>query len=101
VRASDDVIAFEGRNFEVTDCDLYSSWGVITTDGVGTTPAAQAQSGYGYVARNKLWNGHGPTFDLDGSKQWIFEANQIVGTSVMAGGHGARFETEVYTRGCH
>ena len=43
--------------------------------------------GYGLLARNRLFNGKGPTVDCDGAKQWIVEDNQITGVSPMSGGN--------------
>jgi hypothetical protein len=75
------VVAIAGRNWEISDSDIYSSWGIL-----GTQPIAE-HAAYGLLARNKLYVGKGMAVGVDGSKQWIVEGNMITGTSVMAGGN--------------
>jgi hypothetical protein len=80
------VVVMNGRNWEISDSDIYSSWGVLKQPHVHTYDPKE-MGGYGLLARNKLWNGKGPTVDCDGAKQWIVEENQITGVSPMSGGN--------------
>ena len=75
-----------GRNWEVSDCDIYSSWGVFTQPHTALLDPKE-MGGYGYLARNRLFNGKGPTVDCDGAKQWIVEDNVVTGVSPMSGGN--------------
>ena len=79
-------IQTNGRNWEVSDCDIYSSWGVFTQPHTGLLDPKE-MGGYGYLARNRLFNGKGPTVDCDGAKQWIVEDNVVTGVSPMSGGN--------------
>lgn len=75
------LVHMAGRNWQITDCDLYSAWGVLSGNMAGR------DAGFGWMARNKVYNGHGATFNADGASQWIVEQNEITGVSVMAGGN--------------
>lgn len=83
------VLMTNARNWEVTDCDLYSTTTVISSQ----RPSCRAKvwpgqchaSYYGYVARNRLWNG-AAAHVMNQWMQVIFEQNDISGTSLMAMG---------------
>ena len=80
-------IMVNGRNWEVSDCEIYSSWGVIGQSFAPPVVDLLARGGYGLVARNQLHNGRGATFGADSAKEWLIEDNTIAGTSVMSGGN--------------
>eukprot|EP01052_Picozoa_sp_SAG31_P008707 SAG31_NODE_443_length_15645_cov_51.693169_6_plen_1007_part_00 len=67
-----------GKNWEVSDCDLYASDKVFRTDG----PVAAR---YGLVARNRIWFGSTVHW-FDQIKQVIFEHNAATGVSLVSGG---------------
>ena len=54
-------LLINGRNWEVTDCDLYSTTAVISSQRPSCLhkvwPGECHAASYGYVARNRLWNG--------------------------------------------
>ena len=60
-------IQTNGRNWEVSDCDIYSSWGVFSQPHTARLDP-QEMGAYGYLARNKLYNGKGSTVDCDGPR---------------------------------
>lgn len=57
---------------------MYSSWGVFAQPHTHLLDPDEMGS-YGYLARNKLYNGKGSTIDCDGAKQWIVEDNEVTG----------------------
>lgn len=67
-----------GKNWEVSDCDLYASDKVFRTD----SPVAAR---YGLVARNRIWFGSTVHW-FDQIKQVIFEENTCTGISLVSGG---------------
>ena len=59
------VVALNGNNFIITDCDLYGSYNVLQSMASNTKTGCVATSWpnschgatYGYIARNAIWNG--------------------------------------------
>lgn len=80
------VLMVNGRNWEVTDCDLYATATVISSQRSSCRnkvwPGECHASYYGYVARNRLWNG-AAAHVMNQWMQVIFEQNAIVGTSLF------------------
>lgn len=85
------LLALHGRIFEVTDCDLFSTYDVIqsmTTNWMcnkAVWPNNCHGAFFGVVARNRIYNGGAAHF----TNQWnqvIFENNYIHGISVIAMG---------------
>ena len=90
-------IAANGRNWEITDSDVYSSAGVVSHNNDNNADANDTEmSAYGLLARNKFWNGKGAALGTDGGKQWIVEDNTVTGTSVMAGGNSLATGTTAF-----
>ncbi len=83
------VLMTNARNWEVSDSDLYATATVISSQ----RPSCRAKvwpgechaSYYGYVARNKIWNGAAGHV-MNQWMQVIFENNDISGASLMAMG---------------
>eukprot|EP00035_Acanthoeca_spectabilis_P027908 m.468354 g.468354 ORF g.468354 m.468354 type:complete len:509 (+) comp27404_c0_seq1:103-1629(+) len=73
------VLAVNGRNWEVSDCNIYSSWAVLRQGLVGNLDPLEL-GGYGLFVRNIIHNGKGSALQSDGAKQWIIEGNTITGT---------------------
>jgi hypothetical protein len=69
-----------GRNLFVTDCDLWSSYNVISTLQAGN------RIQFVQIARNKIWNGGAAHF-TPSAQQWVFEDNKITGISTTAMGN--------------
>lgn len=55
------VVQINARNYEITDCDLYGAFNVISSQRLGCMakvwPGNCHASYYGYIARNTIYNG--------------------------------------------
>mmetsp|Transcript_22093 Transcript_22093/g.66317 ORF Transcript_22093/g.66317 Transcript_22093/m.66317 type:complete len:262 (-) Transcript_22093:2313-3098(-) len=86
------LIWVHGINFEVSDCDLWSTWSVIHSSGIdnpvlsGWTYSGFQSARYGLVLRNTIYNG-GACHWFDGAKQVVFEANTCIGNNPMTMGN--------------
>lgn len=73
------LVWIHGQNFEVTDCDLWSTWSVFHSSGpVGAR--------FGLIARNRIYNG-GACHWFDNGRELIFEHNTCIGNNPMAMGN--------------
>eukprot|EP00041_Stephanoeca_diplocostata_P021865 m.516564 g.516564 ORF g.516564 m.516564 type:complete len:884 (+) comp21929_c0_seq8:155-2806(+) len=93
------LIMLNGKNFEITDCDLFADVDVLQFyspgyPGVGHIHGAQ----YGYIARNRIWNG-GSSHFMNQWQQVLFEHNDVTGVSLMSGGQS--FGTGPWGGFCH
>jgi hypothetical protein len=89
------MFALFGTNFEVVDCDLWSSWEVFMTatltdkkdDGswIYFNVTGFHDTSYGNIARNTIWSAGGCHW-FDGTQQVIYENNECTGVGRMAGG---------------
>jgi hypothetical protein len=72
----EEAVRFRGKNFEMTDCDIYASgMGILTF---------RAKSGV--IARNHIFYGRG-AFDLESADRLIFEDNFLGGACPLAAGN--------------
>jgi hypothetical protein len=79
------VVRAIGRNFQITDCDLWGSGQVIAVDPHGF--AGRQRPWYGVIAGNRIAYGYqGHLFE--NVDRLIFEGNEVVGYGSTAGGNG-------------
>ena len=90
------LIDLHARNFEITDCDLYSTAFIINSQAFhckSSLPGQCAGAQYGYVARNIFWNGMGGSHYMCLWQQVIFEQNVGIGSSLVS--HGQAYDTGI------
>ena len=73
------VVWLGGRNLFVTDCDLWSSYNVLSTLQNGN------RIQFATIARNRIWNGGAAHF-TPSLQQAVFEDNTMTGISTTAMG---------------
>jgi hypothetical protein len=79
------VLRLTGRNFQITDCDLWGSGAVLSIDPHGFT--GQRGPWYGVISRNRI--AYGSTGHLfENVDCLIFEDNDVRGRGTGAGGNG-------------
>jgi len=79
-------LVLPGKNFEVTDCDIYASnYGVWL--GSGSYLHGNAGPRYGLIARNTIRFGGQRGWRIQKCDKIIFEHNQIVGNNLLAQGN--------------
>lgn len=79
------VVRVIGRNFQITDCDLWGSGQVIAVDPHGF--AGKTRPWFGVVAGNRIAYGYqGHLFE--NVDRLVFEDNELVGMGSTAGGNG-------------
>ena len=79
------VIRVVGKNFQITDCDLWGSGQVIAVDPHGF--AGRQRPWYGAISGNRIAYGYqGHLFE--NVDRLIFEGNEVVGHGSTAGGNG-------------
>lgn len=86
-----------GRNYQISDCDLWATWSVLYS---GLTPPPPGpptsdphasrgpwlNSEFGLITGNTIWNG-GNCHWFDSVHMLIYEGNTCTGNSAMAGGN--------------
>ena len=76
-------------NWEVSDCDLWSTWSVFHTSGIyapvisGHSYLGWQTARWGLIQRNKIFNG-GACHWFDQGKQILFEENTCIGNNPMS-----------------
>ncbi len=79
------VVRVIGRNFQITDCDLFGSGQVVAVD--PHTFAGRQRPWYGVIARNRIaYGAQGHIFE--NVDRLIFEDNEVVGHGSTAGSNG-------------
>ncbi len=86
IRQTGAAIRVVGRNFEISDCDIYGSNQGISIDphhftGPGGAPRC------GVIARNRICYG-GQGYMLENLDGLIFEGNEVMGADLASGGNG-------------
>ncbi|MBM3957130.1 MAG: hypothetical protein FJ313_03670, partial [Gemmatimonadetes bacterium] len=97
------VLRLTGRNFQVTDCDLWGSGAVLSLDPHCFT--GQRGPWYGVISGNRI--AYGSTGHLfENADCLIFERNDVMGRGTCAGGNGIstywnNFSRHIYYAGNH
>jgi hypothetical protein len=97
------VLRLTGRNFQVTDCDLWGSGAVLSLDPHGFT--GQRGPWCGLISGNRI--AYGSTGHLfENADCLIFENNDMMGRGTCAGGNGIstywnNFSRHIYYAGNH
>lgn len=97
------VLRLTGRNYQVTDCDLWGSGAVLSIDPHSFT--GQRGPWYGVISRNRI--AYGATGHLfENADCLIFEGNDVMGRGTCAGGNGIstywnNFSRHIYYAGNH
>jgi len=102
------LIWIHGLNFEIADCDLWSTWSVFhacspkgmylcgTNRGGGGNQTAR----FGTVVRNTVWNG-GSCHWLDNVGQIVFESNSCTGNNPVSAVHSILVLVLLHCMACH
>ena len=80
-------VRLHGKNFEVTDCDIYASG----------QPLFTFFAHVGLIARNRIFSGQ-TGFDLENADRLVFEDNHLVGASPLTCGNSVSSFWSAYCR---
>jgi hypothetical protein len=100
-----------GMNWEISDCDLWSTWSVIHTSGIyapkisGHNFLGWQTAKWGLILRNQIYNG-GACHWFDQAKQILFEGNTCIGNNPMTMGnnidtYGGGYAQHIYLGSNH